>query len=98
MAIILSFAYPTFNKVRNDPLHIFAFALSHVVMVVVAFGFIVPRALDIFVPPEKLSMGKSMYAPQVVILGVHSGEEAAEAGANSHETEKDKSRVASGSI
>lgn len=93
MAIIFSFAYPSFYEVRNDPLHIFAFGVSHVVMVIVALGFIVPRAFDIFVPADKLHMGQNVYAPQVIILGVHSGEEAEQAERHIHDTDEDKATV-----
>lgn len=93
MAIIFSFAYPTFYAVRNDPLHIFAFAVSHVVMIIIALGFIVPRTFDIFVPAEKLHLGKTFYAPQVVVLGVLDGEEAAQVEANSQDSDEDKGRA-----
>ncbi len=93
MAVIFSFAYPTFYTVRNDPLHIFAFATSHVVMIIVALGFIVPRAFDIFVPSDKLHIGKPFYAPQVVVLGILSGEEAAHVEANNQDADEGKSRA-----
>ncbi|TQV96686.1 hypothetical protein V2A60_002929 [Cordyceps javanica] len=96
MAITFSFAYPSFYAVRNDPLHIFAFATSHVVMIIIALGFIVPRTFDIFVPADKLHIGKSFYAPQVVILGILSGQEAAQVEANSQDTDEDKNRAAAG--
>lgn len=96
MAVIFSFAYPAFYKVRNDPLHIFAFAVSHVVMIIIALGFIVPRAFDIFVPADKLHIGKPFYAPQVVVLGVLNGQQAAEAEANSQDTDEDRSRAVKG--
>lgn len=62
-----------------DPLHIFAFAVAHVCMVLIALGFIIPRAFDVFVPPEKMYLGDSVYAPQVVVLGTLSEGEAREA-------------------
>lgn len=79
LAIITSFAYPSFYTKRMDPLHIFAFTVAHVVMIVIVIGFIIPRSLDIFVPADKRQDGSMAYAPQVTILGVSAGEEAAEA-------------------
>lgn len=88
LAIITSFAYPTFyQEKRMDPTQIFAFAVAHIVMVMIAMGIIIPRSLDIFVPPEKKYLGKPMYAPQVVNLGVLTAEEAAQAAAGNRETE-----------
>lgn len=89
MAIITSFAYPDFYEKRNDPLHIFAFAIAHVCMVIICLGFIIPRAFDVFVPPEKMHLGKSDYAPQVVILGVLTEDEASEAQASNRDTDED---------
>ena len=42
-------------------------------MCIVGFGFVVPRWLDVFVPPEKLHLSDTFYAPQVVMapLEVH---------------------------
>ncbi|KAJ4012714.1 hypothetical protein NW752_008433 [Fusarium irregulare] len=76
LAIITSFAFPLFYTKRNDPLHIFAFASAIGVMCIVGFGFVVPRWLDVFVPPEKLHLSDTFYAPQVVMapLEVHRDE------------------------
>ncbi|KAG5761981.1 hypothetical protein H9Q72_009910 [Fusarium xylarioides] len=67
LAIIVSFALPLFYTKRNDPLHIFAFASTCGVMCIVAVGFILPRWFDVFVPPEKLHLCDTFYAPQVVM-------------------------------
>ncbi|KAM0343577.1 hypothetical protein ACHAPU_008472 [Fusarium lateritium] len=76
LAIVVSFAFPLFNTKRQDPLHIFAFASACGVMMIVAVGFIVPRWFDVFVPPEKLHLSDTFYAPQVVMapLEVHRDE------------------------
>lgn len=63
-----------------DPLHIFAFSVAHVVMSVVAVGFVLPRALDVFVPLEKRHDGSSTYAPQITVLGIYSGDAVVENG------------------
>lgn len=65
LAIVVSFAYPAFSAKSNDPLHVFAFTVAHCVMVLVGVGFVVPRWFDIFVPPDRLHLGKADYAPQV---------------------------------
>ncbi|KAJ3498546.1 hypothetical protein NLG97_g1039 [Lecanicillium saksenae] len=96
MAVTFSFSYKAFYVVRNDPLHIFAFATAHVVMIIIAAGFIVPRAFDIFVPADKLHVGKSFYAPQVVVLGVLDGEEAAQVEATSQDADEDKTTAVFG--
>uniref|UniRef100_A0A0D2XTF4 Sodium-and chloride-dependent GABA transporter 1 n=1 Tax=Fusarium oxysporum (strain Fo5176) TaxID=660025 RepID=A0A0D2XTF4_FUSOF len=76
LAIIVSFAFPLFYTKRNDPLHIFSFASACGVMCIVAAGFILPRWFDVFVPPEKLHLSDTFYAPQVVMapLEVHHDE------------------------
>ncbi|KAF5588547.1 creatine transporter [Fusarium subglutinans] len=76
LAIIVSLAFPLFYTKRNDPLHIFAFASACGVMCIVAAGFILPRWFDVFVPPEKLHLSDTFYAPQVVMapLEVHRDE------------------------
>lgn len=68
IAIIFSFAYPTFHELRYGPLHIAAFALMHLGMVIVAFGFILPRWFDVFVPASRRGEGKLSYAPNVAMV------------------------------
>ncbi|KAL9001678.1 MAG: hypothetical protein Q9188_005353 [Gyalolechia gomerana] len=63
LAIVVSFAYPAFYLKRQDPLHIIAFTLAHLIMCITAIGFIVPRWFDVFIPPEKLGGGGDMYTP-----------------------------------
>ncbi|KAK2608579.1 hypothetical protein QQS21_002926 [Conoideocrella luteorostrata] len=80
LSIILSFSYPAFYKVRMDPLHIFAFTVAHFIMVIAAAGFIFPRAFDVFIPPERRDKDSTVYAPQIVIMGVCQASEVAESG------------------
>lgn len=87
LSIIMSFAYPAFYKRRMDPLHIFAFSVAHVMMVIVGFGFIFPRAFDIFIPPERRENDSTTYAPQVTIMGVCQGGEVVESGAGTEENQ-----------
>ena len=66
LMIILSFGYPTFIAVRNDPLHIFGFFCAHLVLVTVILVYIVPRSMDILVPINRREEGVRAYAPQVL--------------------------------
>lgn len=62
-----------------DPLHIFGFTVAHIVILVVGLGFLLPRALNVLIPAEKRrNDAGTTYAPQVTILGLSAGEEAAE--------------------
>lgn len=65
LAIVFSFAYPSFIAVRNDPLHIFAFTCAHIVVVFVLVVFIVPRMLNPLIPKTRREEGDRAYAPQV---------------------------------
>lgn len=89
---MVSFAYPAFKAKSQDPLHIFAFAVAHCVMAIIALGFIIPRWFDVFVPAEKLHLSKTFYAPQVTIgpLETYTGSEEAEVRMPeaSHETDE----------
>ncbi|KAJ4312446.1 hypothetical protein N0V84_009938 [Fusarium piperis] len=67
LSIIVSFAYPAFAKKSSDPLHIFAFTAIHCIMLLIACGFILPRWFDVFVPPEKMHLSKTFYAPLVSV-------------------------------
>ncbi|KAI0506737.1 sodium-dependent noradrenaline transporter [Xylaria bambusicola] len=57
LAIILSFAYPEFYKLRYDPLMITGFTLTHILLAATLLGFIIPRYYDIFIPPSRLGEG-----------------------------------------
>jgi solute carrier family 6 GABA transporter-like protein 1 len=63
LAIIFSFGYPNFYKLRNDPLHIFGFATAHIALVIVGLGVIVPRWFDVLIPTERRNDGEYPYAP-----------------------------------
>lgn len=58
LAIVYSFAYPSFYQLRYDPLHIAGFTLAHFVLVIIVLGFIVPRWYAVFVPPSRRDEGK----------------------------------------
>jgi len=53
LAIVYGFSYPGFYAVRNDPMHIFGFAVGHLALVIIALGLIVPSWFDIFVPVSR---------------------------------------------
>lgn len=67
LAIIFSFAYPSFHAKRNDPLHIFAFSIMHLAMVLIAVGFIFPRWFDVFIPVERRGEADGLTVPGVTI-------------------------------
>ncbi|CZS98469.1 related to sodium-and chloride-dependent GABA transporter 1 [Rhynchosporium graminicola] len=66
LAIVYSFSYPAFFKVRNDPMHIFGFAVGHIALVIVGMGVMVPRWFDVFVPVERRDEGRIPYAPGLI--------------------------------
>ncbi|KAJ3557211.1 hypothetical protein NPX13_g9974 [Xylaria arbuscula] len=57
LAIILSFAYPEFYKLRYDPLMITGFTLTHILLAVTLAGLIIPRYYDVFIPPSRQGEG-----------------------------------------
>lgn len=68
LAMVASFAYPKFyENGRMDPLHICAFTFAHITVLLVFIGLIIPRALDVFVLPEKRDEWKIVTAPQVLM-------------------------------
>ena len=67
LAMLTSFAYPTFNNVKNDPLHIFGFCVGHVVMALVVLGLVLPRSFDVFIPKTRQGEGDLPYAPAVLL-------------------------------
>jgi solute carrier family 6 (neurotransmitter transporter, GABA) member 1 len=73
LAIVFSFAYPSFAAVNNDPLHIFAFGLMHLVMLFIGLGFALPRFFDVFVPADRRGENELTYAPRV-LMGTLKGE------------------------
>ncbi|RVX67809.1 hypothetical protein B0A52_07737 [Exophiala mesophila] len=67
LAILTSFAYPTFGSVMNDPLHIFGFCVGHIVMLLVVVGLVIPRWFDVFLPDNRKYEGDLPYAPSVLV-------------------------------
>lgn len=68
LAMVASFAYPKFyEKGRMDPLHIAAFTFAHCTVLLALIGISIPRALDVFVLPEKRDDWKAPCAPQVLM-------------------------------
>ncbi|KAF3355064.1 hypothetical protein VDGD_07956 [Verticillium dahliae] len=66
LAIVYSFSYPAFYaEGRKDPLHIFGFAVAHIVLIIIAAGFIAPRWFNVFIPAHRQNEGKIPYAPCV---------------------------------
>jgi solute carrier family 6 (neurotransmitter transporter, GABA) member 1 len=66
LLIVLSFAYPVFSAVRNDPLHVFGFTCAHLAVFFTLWIYIWPRSLDVFVPAKRREEGVRAYAPQVL--------------------------------
>lgn len=66
LAIVFSFAYPTFIEKRNDPLHIFGFFCAHLTIATVVLGFTFPRFFNPLVPKKRREEGDRAYAPQVL--------------------------------
>jgi solute carrier family 6 GABA transporter-like protein 1 len=66
LAIILSLAYPTFEGLNNDPLHVMGFIIGHCLLLWCILGFVMPRWLDVFIIPERRDDWKQPIAPCVV--------------------------------
>ncbi|TWU73358.1 hypothetical protein ED733_000392 [Metarhizium rileyi] len=58
LAIVYSFSYPSFYKLREDPLHILGFAVGHIALLIIGSGFVIPRWLNVLVPPTRRGEGK----------------------------------------
>ena len=58
LAIVFSFSYPNFYLLRNNPLHVMGFGVGHVALILIFAGFIVPKWLDVFIPPSRRGEGK----------------------------------------
>lgn len=61
---ILGFSYSEFKAKWRDPLHIFAFALSHVGVTIVVLGFISPDAFAFLIPKTERDADQRQYAVQ----------------------------------
>ena len=57
LAIIFSFAFPEFHKLRYDPLMILGFTVSILGLSVIIIGFVVPRYFDAFIPKTRRAEG-----------------------------------------
>ena len=95
LAMVASFAYPKFYSIgRMDPLHITAFTFAHCTVVIVLIGLAIPRALDVFVVPEKRDDWKTAHAPQEampMLVARAEGLEHVEDGHKEHESQEKQS-------
>ncbi|KAF7544873.1 hypothetical protein G7Z17_g9619 [Cylindrodendrum hubeiense] len=66
LAIIFGFSYPSFNALREDPLHILGFVVAHICLLLISAGVLLPRWFDVLIPPKRRCEGKIVYAPNVV--------------------------------
>ncbi|RMX80491.1 hypothetical protein D0869_07514 [Hortaea werneckii] len=67
LAIVYSFAYPSFYAVRDDPLQIMAFIVAHMVVLMILVTYVMPKSLDILIPVDRRGEGNRTYAPQVLL-------------------------------
>ncbi|KAL8967337.1 MAG: hypothetical protein Q9183_002966 [Haloplaca sp. 2 TL-2023] len=63
--IVYSLAYPEFWTLRNDPVYVFGFILSHFCLIFAVVALLLPRYYDVFVPRHRLDDGKRVAAPYV---------------------------------
>lgn len=69
LAIIFSFAYPTFYSIRYDPLMILGFIAAHLVLIGILLGFVVPRYYNVLIPPARRAEGTEPTVPGQVKVG-----------------------------
>ncbi|KAG8166024.1 hypothetical protein KVR01_004576 [Diaporthe batatas] len=67
LIIVFSLGYPAFIAVRYDPLHIFGFVVAHIAMLIIAFGLVFPRMMDVFVPVERRGEGEIPFSPNLAV-------------------------------
>jgi solute carrier family 6 GABA transporter-like protein 1 len=60
LAIILSFAFPEFHKLRFDPLMVLGFIVSILGISVIILGFVMPRYFDVLVPQSRRAEGTEL--------------------------------------
>jgi len=65
LVIVFSFSYPDFYQSRMDPLHILGFTISHVALIMVGVGYILPAWFDPIVPEHRKLEGDMPTAPGV---------------------------------
>ncbi|KAA8643778.1 hypothetical protein EYZ11_008211 [Aspergillus tanneri] len=70
LAIIVSFSYPAFYKKRDDPLHIFAFSIAHIIMVIAIVGLVLPRFFNPILPAATRNAPEPISAPNVTLAPV----------------------------
>lgn len=68
LAIVYSFSYPAFYELRYDPLHILGFGVGHIVLLLIASGFVLPRWYDPLIPPTRRGDGKIDVGPNVTAV------------------------------
>jgi solute carrier family 6 GABA transporter-like protein 1 len=66
LGIILSLAYPAFETVLDDPLHVLGFIVGHFLLIWCIFGFIFPSWLDVFIIKERRDDWRQPVAPRVL--------------------------------
>lgn len=67
LAIVFSLGYPAFAAVRYDPLQIFGFIVGHLSMLIIAFGLVFPRMMDVFIPAERRGEGEIPFPPNLAV-------------------------------
>lgn len=67
LGIVFSLGYPAFAAVRYDPLQIFGFIIGHLSMLIIAFGLVFPRMMDVFVPFERQGEGEIPFSPNLAV-------------------------------
>lgn len=60
LAIILSFAFPEFHRLRYDPMMITGFILSILSVTAMLFGFVAPRYYAVFIPEHRKMEGREV--------------------------------------
>ncbi|KAL8868936.1 MAG: hypothetical protein Q9174_004651 [Haloplaca sp. 1 TL-2023] len=82
--IVYSLAYPEFWTLRNDPVYVFGFILSHFCLIFAVVALLLPRYYDVFVPRHRLDDGKRIAAPCVTANVLEGeGQDQAEKGSQS---------------
>lgn len=67
LGIVFSLGYPAFAAVRYDPLQIFGFIVGHLSMLIIAFGLVFPRMMDVFIPVERRGEGEIHFSPNLAV-------------------------------
>ncbi|KAK7715843.1 hypothetical protein SLS63_011259 [Diaporthe eres] len=67
LGIVFSLGYPAFAAVRYDPLQIFGFIVGHLSMLIIAFGLVFPRMMDVFIPVERRGEGEIPFSPNLAV-------------------------------